>query len=56
MSGGGESGGGGGAGSLGGGGLSSVKVTHLGDRVSSSVWGVPMGPKTSSRSGPGEPR
>lgn len=51
VSGGGESGGGGGAGSSGGGGLSSVKVTHLGDMVSSL-----MGPKTSSRSGAGEPR
>lgn len=52
----GESGGGGGAGSSGGGGLSSGKVTHLGDTVSSLVWGLSIGPNTSSRSGAGEPR
>lgn len=56
VSGGGESGGGGGAGSSGGGGLSSVKVTHRGDTMSSLVRGLSMGPNTSSRSGPGEPR
>lgn len=56
VSGGGESGGGGGAGSSGGGGLSSVKVTHLGETMSSLVWGLSMGPNTSSRSGAGEPR
>lgn len=56
VSGGGESGGGGGAGSLGGGGLSSAKVTHLGDTVPSLVRGLSMGPNTSSRSGPGDPR
>lgn len=56
VSGGGESGGGGGAGSSGGGGLSLVKVTHLGDIVSSLVWVLSVGPNTSSRSGAGEPR
>lgn len=56
VSGAGESGGGGGAGSSGGGGLSSVKVTHLGDTVPSLGRGLSMGPNTSSRSGPGEPR
>lgn len=56
VSGGGESGGGGGAGSFGGGGLSSVKVTHLGEAVSSLTRGLSMGPNTSSRSGAGEPR
>lgn len=56
VSGGGESGGGGGAGSSGGGGLSSMKVTHLGDTVSSLVRGLSVGPNTSSRSGAGEPR
>lgn len=56
VSGGGESGGGGGAGSLGGGGLSSVKVTHLGDTMSSLVRGLSIGLNTSSRSGAGEPR
>lgn len=55
VSGAGESGGGGGAGSSGGGGLSSIKVTHLGDTISSLVRGLSMGPNTSSRSGPGEP-
>lgn len=55
VSGGGESGGGGGAGSSGGGGLSSVKVTHLGDTVSSVVRGLSM-LNTSSSSGAGEPR
>lgn len=56
VSGAGESGGGGGAGSSGGGGLSLVKVTHLGDTVSSSVRVPSAGPNTSSRSGTGEPR
>lgn len=56
VSGGGESGGGGGAGSSGGGGLSSVKVTHLGDTMPSLVRGLSMGPNTSSRSAAGGPR
>lgn len=56
VSGAGESGGGGGAGSSGGGGLSSVKVTHLGDTMSSMAQGLSIGPNTSSRSGAGEPR
>lgn len=56
VSGAGESGGGGGAGSSGGGGLSSAKVTHLGEAVSSLVCGLSSGPNTSSRSGAGEPR
>ncbi len=56
VSGAGESGGGGGAGSSGGGGLSSAKVTHLGDIVSSMARGLSVGPNTSSRSGAGEPR
>lgn len=57
VSGAGESGGGGGgAGSSGGGGLPLVKVTHLGDTVSSLVRVPSEGPNTSSRSGAGEPR
>lgn len=56
VSGAGDSGGGGGAGSSGGGGLSPLKVTHLGDAVSSLVRGLSTGPNTSSRSGPGERR
>lgn len=56
VSGGGESGGGGGAGSSGGGGRSSMNVTHLGDGASSLVLELSVGPNTSSRSGPGDPR
>lgn len=55
VSGAGESGGGGGGSSSGGGGLSSLKVTHRGETYSSLVRGLSEGPKTSSRSGAGEP-